>query len=161
MPSDFSPNAKLSVLGAFVVLANLPDAPLPYWGHARYDISHSVFVTTLGVAILATLATGVARMMNTSARRSILLGGAAAWYSHLLLDTFYGHGKGLALLWPVSDMRLALPVPLFATMQLSPLFCMHNLRVFAIEAVTYGTVMCIAVFVRYRRCAFTSPTNHA
>ena len=39
---------------AFVALANLPDWPLPNWGHDRHDISHSIFVNVglIGLGML-------------------------------------------------------------------------------------------------------------
>ena len=46
----------------FVALANLPDWPLPNWGHDRYDVSHSIFVNAglicTVIAVMKTLAKG-------------------------------------------------------------------------------------------------------
>jgi hypothetical protein len=30
------------------------------------------------------------------------------------LDSLYNHGHGVAIFWPLSDVRLALPIPWFA-----------------------------------------------
>jgi hypothetical protein len=147
-PATFSLRGKAITLAAFVLLANIPDLPLPGWGHERYDISHSVFVTTAAIVALAIILVLLpwSRRVLTPA---LVLGGAAAWYSHLLLDTFYNHGEGLAMFWPLSHARLALPIPWFTTMDTRALFSEHNARVFAIEGVVYGAVLVLAVVVRY------------
>ena len=56
LPRDLSPSVRAANLAAFVVLANAPDLPFPGWGHARYDISHSVFVTTAAILTVAAIA---------------------------------------------------------------------------------------------------------
>lgn len=146
-PATFSLRGMVATLAAFVLLANVPDLRLPGWGHERYDISHSVFATTAAMVVLATflLILPWSRRVLTPA---LVLGGAAAWYSHLLLDTFYNHGVGLAMFWPLSAARLALPIPWFTTMDTRALFSEHNARVFAIEGVVYGAVLVAAIGVR-------------
>ena len=85
LPSGFSARAKRLTLAVFGLLANLPDLPLPRWGHDRYEISHSVFVTAVGVVVLGLLA-----VVTTKGRGilspALVAGGSLAWYSHLLLD---------------------------------------------------------------------------
>ncbi len=149
-PASFSPRGKALTLAVFVVLANAPDLPFPGWGHVRYDISHSIFVTTLGIIVLATLLLSIpwSRRLLTPA---LVLGGAAAWYSHLLLDTFYRPGDGLAMFWPMSDARVALPISWFEHMNVEQLINWHNARVFAIEGVAYGTVLLLAIAIRRPR----------
>ena len=39
----------------FILFANLPDFPLPGWGHASYQVSHSIFVTILLASTLGLL----------------------------------------------------------------------------------------------------------
>ena len=147
MPFRFSPRAKAATLGVFAILAFAPDLPLPSWGHDRYDISHSVFVTTLGVLLVGVAA--YAKLRGSPYMSwPLLVGGAVAWYSHLLLDTFYNHGKGLHIFWPFGDGRVALPIPWFSKMNLDPLLTMHNFRVWTIEAVAYGFVLGAVVIVR-------------
>ncbi len=147
MPSGWSTRARLGVYATMAILANVPDAPFPFWGHARYDISHSIFVT----AVVVTALVLVCRWAFPKLPTALLWGGAIAWFSHLLLDTMYNHGKGLAVFWPVSDARVALAVPWFETMSLSELLGMHNLRVFAVEGVVFGVVWLAAALVRGRR----------
>jgi membrane-bound metal-dependent hydrolase YbcI (DUF457 family) len=144
VPRHWSTRAKLGTYAAMAFLANAPDAPLPGWGHDRYDISHSLFVTA-GVVTLLVL---IARVAFPKLPKSLLVGGAVAWFSHLLLDTFYNHGKGLAIFWPVSDERVALPVKWFAVMMPSPILGAHNLRVFAVEGAVYGVMFAAAVLIR-------------
>lgn len=146
-PASFPLRGKAAALAVFVLLANAPDLPLPSWGHDRYDISHSVFVTTAGIVALAIMLLSLpwSRRVLTPA---LVIGGAVAWYSHLLLDTFYNHGQGLAMFWPLSDARLALPIPWFTTMNRDQIFSEHNARVFGIEGVVYGAVLVLAVGLR-------------
>ena len=135
---------------AFAALANIPDLHLPYWGHERYGISHSVFVN--GAIILLFL---IPFLLSRRARRSIggitvAVGCALAWLSHLLLDTFYNHGRGLAMFWPFSKGRLALPVPWFETAKKPlPHFDLHTAKVWSIELVSYGVVIVAALLVRH------------
>jgi hypothetical protein len=149
VPRDFSKREKSIALAAFVMLTNAPDWPLPGWGHDRYDVSHSLFVTMAGVTLTGVAAAVLLRRTPYLQWRSIV-GGAVAWLSHLLLDTLYDGRKGLAMFWPVSDARVSLPVPCFRTMQLSPLVSAHNASVFAIEAVVYGSILGLVWFGRQR-----------
>ena len=103
-PAGAGRGRLLATLVAFAALANIPDLPLPGWGHSRYDISHSVFVN-LPLALVLALALWRWRGL----RLRVTLLGAAAWCSHLLLDSMYNHGKGVAIFWPLSAGRLALP----------------------------------------------------
>ena len=150
VPAEFSRRAKLVTLAAFVALANAPDWPLPRWGHDRYDISHSIFVTLGLIVVAATLASMALRHTRYFSWR-LIVGGAIAWLSHLLLDTFYFGRRGMALFWPVSDVRVSLPMPWFTVMELQPLVSAHNARVFAIEAAFYGTILAAVVVWRWRR----------
>jgi membrane-bound metal-dependent hydrolase YbcI (DUF457 family) len=153
-PKNFSTRQRIATLAAFVLLANAPDLPFPHWGHTRYDISHSLLTTSAAIIIVIALLVALPQTRRIATPR-LLLGGSLAWYSHLLLDTFYAHGKGLPVFWPVSGARIALPIPLFATMKLSPLLSQHNFEVFAIEAAAYGAVLVVVVAITgrlERRC---------
>ena len=63
-----------------------------------------------------------------------------AWLSHLPLDSMYAHGQGIAIFWPFSDAHLAMPVSWFETLNL-PARSEHNLRVFRIELLVFGTAL--------------------
>lgn len=134
---------------AFIALANLPDWPLPGWGHDRYEISHSLFVNLALITTGALVWRAVPALRQALPARLILLA-ACAWLSHLLLDSFYNHGKGLGVGWPFLDCRLNLPVPIFRIVDTSlPLWHSRNLSVFAIELLAYSPLLALAL--RHRR----------
>jgi len=135
---------------AFVVLANIPDLRLPYWGHERYGISHSVFVNGTVILLLSLPFLLSGRARSSIGGITVVVGCALAWLSHLLLDTFYNHGRGLAMFWPFSKGRLALPVPWFETAKKPlPHFDLHTARVWSVELVSYGVVIVAALLVRH------------
>jgi membrane-bound metal-dependent hydrolase YbcI (DUF457 family) len=150
VPAEFSRRAKIVTLGAFIALPNAPDWPLPGWGHDRYDISHSIFVTLGAIAVAMVLAF-IALWRTRYFAWRLIVGGAIAWLSHLLLDTFYFGRRGIAMFWPVSEARVSLPMPWFTVMELKPLVSAHNARVFAIEAAFYGAILALVVAWRWRR----------
>lgn len=131
----------------FIGFANLPDFPVPYWGHSRYDISHSVFVT-FAFAMVFVAATSMRRRLWAQLGTPIVAGYVVAWFSHLLLDSFYNHGRGIAIFWPLSEARLALPIPIFSVAHLDPFFTIHNATVCAIELAVYGSLFVIALAAR-------------
>ena len=151
-----------AIVLAAVVSANVPDLPLPGWGHSNYRVSHSVFV---GLSLIATA--GLLYLAVPNGRQK--LGGwrvfrvcAAALLSHYLLDSFYNHGRGIALSWPISDARLALPIPWFSTLgSLTPALDWHLIRTCAIELVCYGSLLGIAVWVRRGFVPQHSPSSAA
>jgi hypothetical protein len=131
----------------FVALANLPDWPIPNWGHGRYDISHSIFVNLALITLVLLLWRVVPRLNSSFSLRCVLLG-AAAWLSHLVLDSFYNHGRGVAIYWPFSDGRLNLSMPWFSTVDLSQsALSQQNLSVYTIEFAAYLPVLIMAVLV--------------
>ncbi len=143
-PAGAGRGRLLATLVAFAALANIPDLPLPGWGHSRYDISHSVFVN-LPLALVLALALWRWRGL----RLRVTLLGAAAWCSHLLLDSMYNHGKGVAIFWPLSAGRLALPLPWFSTAH-GPLWRpdLHLLKVMAVELAFYGALFLVGAGLR-------------
>ena len=152
LPSDFSKTARTIGFLSFIVLANLPDAPLSGWGHDRYDISHSLFVNSCFIALFI-LGASIWCQGQWSWTREwrVAVGAASAWLSHLLLDTFYNHGRGLAMFWPVSEAHLALPIPWFKTLHgSSSPFIRHSMNVFGIECLAYGTFLLLVLAWRYR-----------
>lgn len=149
VPAAWTRRSQAVAFGCFALLANAPDLPLPGWGHERYDISHSVFVTAMGCLLLSLVSYSLLKRFKLSPRRW-LLAGCGAWYSHLLLDTFYNHGKGLAMFWPLSNSRVALPIPWFQTLTAESVLCWRNFRVGAIELVCYGTLLALVWWARRR-----------
>ena len=150
LPRGARRSRALALLGVFAALANVPDFPLPGWGHHRYDVSHSIFVT-LGLATVFGLALwrwrGVGLQVGGS--RAILWG-AAAWSSHLLLDSFYNHNKGVAIFWPLSTARLELGLPWFSTVH-APLWHLdgHSLQVMATELFFFGGLFLVVATARW------------
>ena len=128
----------------YVMFANLPDFPLPGWGHNAYRVSHSIFVTMLLASLLGVLLLWP-RFTEHIGRR-VILAWSAAWLSHMPLDSLYNHGRGIAIFWPFSDAHLAMPVSWFQTVSLPPM-TQQNLRVFGTEALVYGIILlaCIAL----------------
>ena len=143
----------------FVYLGNAPDTPLTGWGHDKYHISHSLFVTAAVVAI-ACLAVRLADRRRVLPAR-LYVAGIAAWYSHLFLDTIYNHGHGLAMFWPVSDRHLCLPIPWFSIMDTHHVLSWYNAKVWSIEGLVYGTLLGAVLLARHyyfsRRSSTTSP----
>ena len=147
LPQSRSRRWKAAWTAVFCLFSNLPDFPLPGWGHTRYDVSHSSVLALVLATLLSAFALvrGVPRGWAT---RGVVATAAVAWLSHMLLDSLYNHGRGIAIFWPLSDAHLALPIPWFATLRL-PMRSAHNLRVFAVELACYGLLL--AVCLAYRR----------
>ncbi len=152
MPRYKSRWASAAFLCVFIALANLPDWPLPYWGHSNYKISHSVFVN-LALIIVCGVLLRVCRSTRTKIGAwPIIIGGAVAWLSHLLLDSFYGHGLGVAIFWPFSAARLALPMPWFHTWSsVPPPLNIDTLYICLVEVLFYGPILLLASGWRYWR----------
>ena len=159
IPRSHSRWTAAGFVAAFVVLANVPDLRLPGWGHSRYDISHSVF-TNHGL-ILA----GVALLLFMRASRRAIGGwpvvacGGVAVLSHLLLDSFYSHGRGVAVCWPVSHARLSLPLPWFSVLDEGWKLSAHALRVVSIETLFYGSLLAACVIARLLTSPRTTPSR--
>jgi len=152
MPASLSHRQKVLHLLAFIALANLPDLPVPpYWGHSLYYFSHSLFVNLavigVSVAIMYFLVGFVPGARDNPTYRWIILAGGLAWLSHLLLDTFYNHGKGLLMFWPLSTARLALPVPWLAVLT-RPRLPLKVARILLLELVTFAPVLFLAIWHR-------------
>jgi membrane-bound metal-dependent hydrolase YbcI (DUF457 family) len=147
MPVGAKRKTKICLPVVFVALANLPDWPIPNWGHDRYDISHSIFVNLALILIVATCCLSIPRTRTVVSYGRVLLG-AGAWLSHLLLDAFYGHGRGIATCWPIFAGRLNFAMPWFETLDLSQsMLSPHNLSVFGIELLAYFPLLVLAVVV--------------
>jgi hypothetical protein len=149
IPHRWSRRSKLLAFGVFGLLAGGPDLPAPLWGHSQYLISHSIFVNLGLVAGVAALAAASPRLRAALGGWSLVCAGAAAWLSHLLLDSFYSHGKGVRIFWPLSLDALNLPMPWFDVLHfgISP----HEaLRIFAVEFAFYGSLLGLCLLWRAR-----------
>lgn len=140
MPSGLRRRGRVTLLLLAGTAANVPDFPLPGWGHHMYHISHSLFVTVAGLTALGLwLRTRPELRSRVAGWRGLSLL-AMAWLSHFLLDALYNHGRGVGIFWPLSDAHLALPVPWFETLR-PPWRTARNLRVFAVELGVYGALL--------------------
>ena len=152
LPKNTSPRYKMIHFAAFIALSLVPDYRIPNWGHDRYNISHSIFVNLLficGIIVLLILFKGMRRKIGGWI---VVTAGAAAWLSHLLLDSFYNHGKGIALFWPFSKARLILPIPWLSVVKsLPPPITPELLKILLIEFVTFSPLVLLAVLLRNRR----------
>ena len=152
VPQRWRPLAKVALAIGFAALANVPDFHFPSWGHERYDISHSVLVNGGLILLAALILLLIPGVRATKGMAWLLMGGALAWSSHFLLDSFYNHGKGVLIFWPLSRARLNLAIPWFVTLK-RPIssFGAHTARVLLIEFVVYGMVFGIALAGRVLR----------
>ncbi len=149
MPGQATRPRMAAQVVAFTALANLPDTPLPGWGHDRYDISHSVFVNLLLIALAVLALWRLQRVRAVVGGWRVIGAAGLAWLSHLLLDSFYNHGLGVAIFWPFSDAHLALPIPWFSVVQgVPPPLTPEMARAFAIELVCYAPLVLAAIVAR-------------
>lgn len=150
VPNGWSRRAKLLAFGVLAILAGGPDLPIPSWGHSQYLISHSIFVNLGLVAGVATLAAALPRLRAALGGWPLVCAGAAAWLSHLLLDSFYSHGRGVRIFWPLSRDVLNLPIPWFGVLHVG--IAPHAaLRIFAVEFAFYGSLLGLCLLWRARR----------
>ena len=131
----------------FVFFANIPDFPLKNWGHASYHVSHSIFVTGLLASFLLLLLLNPAFKRQIGAK--IVFWWSITWLSHMLLDSFYNHGRGIGIFWPFSDAHLAFPLPWFETLTWPPK-TMENRQIFLTELRFYGALLLVCVWIRSR-----------
>ena len=150
VPRSWTRNEKVVAFAAFTLVANAPDLPVSFWGHYSYRVSHSLFVNLALVAVVVGLLIKAGPWRGEAAWRWVVAGGAAAWLSHLLLDSFYSHGHGIRIFWPVSDAALNLSVPWFHVLQRGSPPDLATLRSFAVEAVCYGALLAACLSWRRR-----------
>lgn len=146
-PLGMSRARKAAFAAAFVVLPNLPDLPVRGWGHDDYVVSHSLIVNLVLAAVCVRILVSVPVAWRACGGLRGVLCGVLAWQSHFLLDSFYNHGKGVAIYWPVSKARLDLAMPWFRTL---PGWALDwtTARIVIIEAAFYGTVLALALGAR-------------
>ncbi len=158
LPKHTSGPYKFLHFAAFVALALVPDFRLPNWGHDKYYISHSLFINLLfifGFVILLALFKNIRAKIGGWV---VITCGAIAWLSHLLLDSFYNHGKGVAIFWPFSKGRLILPIPWLSVVKpLPPPITTELIKILLIEFVTFSPLVFLAILIRNQ--TFTNKTE--
>jgi hypothetical protein len=149
MPKRASAIQKSIHMFIFVLLANIPDIPMINWGHEKYFYSHSIFVNLLFILLCILGLTFSKRAFKKIGGWPVLIGGTLAWLSHLLLDSFYNHGLGVLILWPVSTGRLILPIPwLAAFTSFPPPSTAEMVLICIIEFLTFAPFLLLAILVR-------------
>jgi membrane-bound metal-dependent hydrolase YbcI (DUF457 family) len=152
IPQDMQKGKQASVFAAFILLANLPDFSLflLYWEIQGYAVGHSLFVI-LALAIFVAFILRTFRFYFPQISRwRVILGGATCCLSHLLLDSFYNHGQGIPIYWPMSTAHLALPLPWFGHWPVTPPFLTwETVRVSFIECLIYGPFLIVATTLRF------------
>jgi membrane-bound metal-dependent hydrolase YbcI (DUF457 family) len=152
LPRMWRPTAVAAGLVAFAALANAPDIALWLTRPGTYDICHSIFVNAALMALPIALPACLPGWRRAVGGWPVVVGGAAAWWSHLLLDSTYNHGRGVALVWPINNTTsLPLPIPWFQTLKPWRHFAAVNCRTFAIELLCYGGLLAVCVLIRRRR----------
>ena len=147
MPKNTTAKQKTTYITAFMLIATIPDWPFKGWGHNRYYFSHSLFVTLLFIFLMVIILMISRKLRMRIGNWPVAIGGSFAWLSHLLLDSFYNHGKGIAIYWPFSKARLALPIPWF-DVGIGSLS--HVMQVFLIEFISYFPLLLLALFIRWK-----------
>jgi hypothetical protein len=157
MPDYPRTRQKTIFLVVFALLATVPDWPFRNWGHAKYYVSHSLFINLLLISFIWTILFIVPRIWKKfslippirALSWQVLLCGSLAWMSHLLLDTFYNHKKGLAIFWPLSSTRVALPIPWLAVVSRPFLpVTTGNLRIILLDFLTFFPLVVFAIVIR-------------
>jgi membrane-bound metal-dependent hydrolase YbcI (DUF457 family) len=146
LPKKRTSKQRLLHITAYMLIATIPDWPFKNWGHDRYYFSHSLFVTLLFIALIFVVFLFSKKLRERIGGWSVIICSALAWLSHLLLDSFYNHGKGIAIYWPFSKARLALPIPWF-DVGTGPFD--HLMRVFLIEFISYSPLILLALLIRW------------
>jgi membrane-bound metal-dependent hydrolase YbcI (DUF457 family) len=144
MPRRWRWEGKAALLAGFAFLANVPD----FRFHPRYPVRHSLFVN---LALLAGPVLVLAlwpRLRRAAGGWRVIAAGAAAWLSHLLLDTFYCHGAGLGVFWPISTARINLAMPWFDTLKYGWVATARTARILATEAAFYGAILGACLLLR-------------
>jgi len=154
------------LLFLFVGLSVVPDWPLPGWGHFSYRVSHSLLVNLLLIGLAAAAYARSRRARRLLGGWPVFVFGALAWLSHFVLDAMYSHGKGVAVLWPLSDARLNLGLPWFRTLPSGWWNDPGTLAsILAVEAACYGGVLVLCVVLRWlwerRRASARDATSRA
>lgn len=151
MQKTWLPKKRMWHCLIFILLANIPDIPLPYWGHDQYRISHSVFVNFLWLGLVGyTLRKQIRRFFFPVSVWTSLLFFWVAWFSHFLLDSFYNHGLGVMIWWPYSDGSLCLPIA-WLSVQNETWFPVSKktLMIWGIEGISFLPFVMLAVCVRW------------
>jgi len=148
------------LLALLVFLANAPDLDfLPGLVHHEAFLFHRAVTHSLCFVAVASLLVwaALAALRRPHARRlaqMTLIG----LLSHLVLDYFCGTSEdGIALLWPISDERIAAPFRVFPQLLLYPIVGRANLNTLLVETCVMMIVLEIFAAQRLLRSALRHP----
>ena len=151
VPKRCSTRKTILYLMSFAILANLPDLRVQGWGHGNYQMSHSAFVSLGLISVIAALLSFSRSVMTKIGGWRPIVGGTLAWLTHFLLDSFYNHGKGLAMFWPFSEARLALPIPWLSTVGVfPPPLNMRTVGIWSMEFISFFPLLLVAAWFRWK-----------
>ena len=148
MPARWSRSAKAALLLVFVLLANLPDWPLPHWGHYDYRFSHSLLCTVVVAGAIAGAACLWFKARQIVGGTALAAGGTAAVLSHLLLDSFYNDNMGVMIGWPFSKFYLNFSLPWFSILPNGWELTSTVLRIVMIEVAFYAPLLALCLLAR-------------
>lgn len=138
---------KLRRYALFLFCALIPDIEVHGWGHHRYHVSHSIIVIGVLLALILALAASVQAVRKKGVPWRIFLGCSTAWMSHIFLDSLYNHGKGIKVMWPLSEWRLNFALPWFSTLPPYPVSLVH-VKICLIELAFYAPILTAAIVIR-------------
>lgn len=142
--------SSLGTIFLFIFFSNIPDLPIPLWGHDRYYFSHSLFITIIVAILLVSVYLLFSKFWWKKAPDVKFLAlMVLALFSHLLLDSFYNHGFGVAIFWPFSSASLVLPIPwLSVQKELPPPITLEMLRIWLLEFLTFCPLVLLAFWIK-------------
>lgn len=147
IPTRLSWLQRLCWIIAYIAISNIPDWPLPAWGHRQLAISHSLWVNSALCAMLAALLWK--GLPDRVEKRPVILTAALAWLSHLGLDALYGDLPGVAIFWPFSESLATLPLPwLTALPHVPPPFTSRVIQILGYEFLTFSPLLLLAYGLR-------------
>lgn len=147
IPERLSWLQRLLWIIAFIAISNIPDWPLPIWGHRQLAISHSLWVN---LSLYTTLAALVWRYLPEKIEKpTLLMTVGLAWLSHIGLDTLYGDLPGVVISWPFSDGMASFPLPWLKTLpHVPPPFDFRVIKILFFEFITFSPLILLAYGLR-------------
>ena len=158
MPAMDKLYRRLIIFVAIIAMANLPDWPIPSWGHFRLVASHSIIVNGAGIVCLV-VGLHLQGALLRKPHRRVIIGLIVAWVSHFLLDALYVDSR-LTLFWPLSEVTVSLPVPWLKTLpHVPPPFDERIIRILMLETMTFLPLLVLAAAIRRWRASARMPVD--
>ena len=152
MPAMDKLHQRVFILIATIAVANLPDWPIPNWGHFHLAMSHSIIVNGAAIVCLV-VGLSLQGMPLRQAHQLVIIGLVAAWLSHFLLDALYVDSH-LAIFWPLSEATVSFTVPWMKTLpHVPPPFDEGVIRILMYETLTFLPLLVLAAAIRRWRAS--------